>query len=96
MNGVKYKPNMVIVNDFAESGEPIFCVINDIGINNKNDRTVLFTCKLLKIVKFNAHLRAYNVTILPETNKISIDKCKSQPSILRSINNELYVSLTKM
>lgn len=51
---------MAILSDFDEFREPIFCSNNDIAINNKNDCIVMFSCKLLKIVKFDCHFKAYN------------------------------------
>ncbi|XP_044588804.1 uncharacterized protein LOC123267985 [Cotesia glomerata] len=91
INGVRYNKGMVIVKDFDETEEPILFLIEDILINKKNDEDVTFECISLKVINFNAHFNAYNVDKTIEKESIAIDKCLSQPLMLRNICDELLL-----
>lgn len=96
INGVKYKINAVIVNNFDEFDEPIFYLIDDIIINKVDDKIVTFNCSLLNTIEFDPHMRAYNVVKTDLKKSLPLNNCNSVPLTLHEVNNKFVVSLAKI
>ncbi|XP_047998826.1 uncharacterized protein LOC125236159 isoform X1 [Leguminivora glycinivorella] len=94
-NGYIYDHMSVVLYE-CKDDNPIFLLINDILIRDKDFKSVILACSVLQIINYSTHLKAYQVNKTNEYKYISLIECFDQmPIPLRSVGGNLYVSFYK-